>query len=97
MKCNIDGAFSGCSGILACGEIFRDHVGNFLGGFSEALGTSNVSQVEIISVIRAIECSSSKGWTIFLLECDSSITIEAFSKSYLILWGILISSLPYLS
>jgi hypothetical protein len=68
MKCNIHGTFRSCSRILACGTIFRDHGGNLLGGFSEALEISDASQVEIKGVMRAIEFSSSKGWKFFCLN-----------------------------
>jgi hypothetical protein len=33
VKCNTDGASRGFPGASACGDIFRDHTGTFLGAF----------------------------------------------------------------
>ncbi|PNX90428.1 ribonuclease H, partial [Trifolium pratense] len=78
VKCNTNGASRGFPGASACGGIFRDHGGSFLGGFSESLGISNAFQAEVKGVICAIEFAAVKGWTNFWLECDSSLTIQAF-------------------
>ncbi|GAU50263.1 hypothetical protein TSUD_409090 [Trifolium subterraneum] len=55
IKCNSDGASKGCPGLSACGGIFRDCRGTFVGGFSCNLGISNSLFAELTAAIMTIE------------------------------------------
>lgn len=70
IKCNSDGASRGNLSLVACRGIFRDPSGAIMGCFSDFIGVSTTFQAEILVAIRAIEITSKKGWSKFLLQCD---------------------------
>ncbi|MCI60361.1 ribonuclease H protein, partial [Trifolium medium] len=55
VKCNTDGAAHGSPGPSACGGLFRNCHGMYLGSFAEFLGNSNAFVAEISGVMCAIE------------------------------------------
>jgi ribonuclease HI len=88
IKCNTDGASRGSPGASACGGIFRDHTGNFLGAFSANIGVATSLFAEIYAAIYAIEFACTRGWNNLWLECDSLLLVQAFSNSHLVPWKL---------
>ncbi|GAU21491.1 hypothetical protein TSUD_242150 [Trifolium subterraneum] len=62
IKCNSDGASKGCPGLSACGGIYRDCRGTYVGGFSCNLGISNYLFAELTAAIMTIEIAHDRGW-----------------------------------
>jgi ribonuclease HI len=87
-KCNIDGTSLGNPGPAACAGVFRNHKGEFLGGFAENIGITNSLVAEIMGAILAIECAFSRNWKHLWLECDSSLVILAFKSPNIIPWQL---------
>jgi hypothetical protein len=56
-KCNTDGTSMGNPGLAACGGLFRNHRGGYVGGFAQNLGRANSLEAEIMGVILAIDCA----------------------------------------
>ena len=78
VKANTDGSVIDSNS--ACGRIFRDHTGAFLGGFSSNLGIANVFEAELTGLILAIEYAASHNWSRLWLETDSSSAVLSFKK-----------------
>jgi len=68
----------------ACGGLFRDHLGNFLGAFTCNLGISFVFTVEVHSFILAMEYVAQNGWTNIWLESDSTSALLVFKNRSLV-------------
>jgi ribonuclease HI len=88
LKCNIDGTSLGNPGPAACGGVFRNHRGEFLGGFEKNLGIANSLVAEIMGAILAIECAYDRNWYQLWLECDSSLVVLAFKDPFVIPWQL---------
>ncbi|GAU33046.1 hypothetical protein TSUD_152010 [Trifolium subterraneum] len=88
IKCNSDGASKGCPGLFACGGIFRDCRGTYVGGFSCNLGISNCLFVELTVAKMSIEIAHDRGWRSLWLECDSLLTVQAFTNSLIVPWKL---------
>jgi len=58
IKRNCDGAFA--SGKVACGAIFINNLGQFLGCFAEGLNFGNSLIAELSGAMRSIKLTSSK-------------------------------------
>lgn len=71
VKVNTDGLSKKNPGLSACGGLFRDHRGLFLGGFAMFLGQHSAFFAEFMAVIFAIENAYSRGWHRLWIECDS--------------------------
>lgn len=65
IKGNCDGAFA--SGKAACGEIFRNKFGQFMGAFAEVLNFGNSLFAKLNGAMRSIEFAKSKNWSSFWL------------------------------
>jgi len=78
VKANTDGSVIGSNS--SCGEIFRDHTGAFLGGFSSNLGLQTVFEAELTGLMLAIEYAASHNWSRLWLESDSSCAVLAFKN-----------------
>lgn len=55
IKVNTDGLSKNNPGLSACGRIFRDHHGTFLGSFAMFIGHQSSFYAEFMAVILAIE------------------------------------------
>lgn len=84
LKVNTDGSVIGHS--VACGGLFRDSLGTFLGAFSCNIGTASIFHAETLAYILAIEHTAQHGWRNLWLESDSSSALLVFSKSSLVPW-----------
>jgi len=49
--------------MAACGGIFRDYSGTFLGGFASNIGGGSIFDAEILGLILAMEFAVSNNWT----------------------------------
>ena len=87
-KVNVDGAALGSLGIAAGGGIFRNHVGDFIGGFAVSLGITFAFRAELLATMYAIELSYRYGWRSLWLESDSEPVVKAFANSSLIPWDL---------
>ncbi|KAL6206588.1 hypothetical protein ACLB2K_023836 [Fragaria x ananassa] len=81
IKLNTDGLAKGNPGLAACGGVFRDYQGHFIGGFTTPIGHHNAFFSELLAVIIGIELAFQLGWQHVWLECDSTSVVECFSKS----------------
>ena len=84
MKVNTDGSVIG--GLAACGDIFWDSLGTYLGVFSCNIGIALVFHAEIHAFILAMEHVANHGWRNIWLESDSTSALMTFSNSSLALW-----------
>ena len=82
LKVNTDGSVIG--GLAACGGIFRDSLGTYLGAFSCIIGLASVFHAEIYAFILAIEHAAHHGWRNIWLESDSTSALMVFSNSTLV-------------
>lgn len=82
LKANTDGSLVGSS--ASYGDIFRDHLGTFFGGFAVNLGEVSIYEEEVMGLIVAMEFATSHGWVRIWLENDSTAAVHAFHKSYVI-------------
>ncbi|KEH34367.1 hypothetical protein MTR_3g465360 [Medicago truncatula] len=72
LKVNTDGSIIG--GYAACGGMFKDHLGTFLGAF----------HAEILGFIYDIDYVAHNGWRNNWLESDSSSVLMIFSNASLV-------------
>jgi ribonuclease HI len=82
VKVNTDGSVIG--GYAACGGLFRDHRGTFLGAYACNIGMHSVFYAEVLAIIFAIEFADRHGWRNIWLESDSTSAIMIFSKPHLV-------------
>ena len=80
IKVNTDGLAKGNPGPAACGGVFRDASGCFLGGFCQPLGLNSSFYAEFYAVILAIEIAFTRGWFYLWLESDSASVVACFSS-----------------
>jgi len=82
IKVNTDGSLRNIS--AACGGIFRDQTGAFMGGFSAFLGNISVLEAEIMSFILAMEMAAKHNWRYIWIEGNSTSALLVFSKPSLV-------------
>ena len=78
----------GCPSPSACGGIFRDSQGYFLGAFAGFIGVDIAFQAELQAVMTAIELAFRRRWLNLWLETDSTFVVAAFSNHNLVPWDI---------
>ncbi|KAF1877643.1 hypothetical protein Lal_00040360 [Lupinus albus] len=61
IKINFDGAAKGAPGLAGGGSIFRDHNGEFLGGFADFFGIKDALFAELQAALKAIQIAHHKG------------------------------------
>ncbi|KAK9922646.1 hypothetical protein M0R45_031101 [Rubus argutus] len=81
LKLNTDGLAKGNPGPAACGDIFRDGLGCFIGGFCVNLGHQMTFFSELMAIIIGVEFSFHLGWHHLLLESDSTSALACLSSS----------------
>jgi ribonuclease HI len=86
VKVNIDGSLVGAA--TACGAIFRDANGAFLGVFSCKLDCHSVLHVELIGIIIVIEQAHARGWSKLWIESDSQVVVQASKISTIVPWDL---------
>ena len=76
LKVNTDGLV--VDGLAACGGIFRDPLGTFLGAFTCNIGIASVFHAEILAFILAMKHAAQRGWRNLWLESDSTSALMIF-------------------
>lgn len=61
VKLNTDGCAESSLGQIKGGDIFRDHIGVFLGGFSASFGVGFTFEAELAVALMGIEIAHPKG------------------------------------
>lgn len=84
IKINTNGAAPGSPGIAACVVLFRNPLGDFLGGFAHHMGISFALQAELFAIIKVIDYAHDLGWHSIWLESDFELTIMAIHKPKLV-------------
>jgi ribonuclease HI len=82
LKVNTDGSV--IAGHAACGGLFRDSRGSFLGAFCCNIGEASVYHSEVLAIILAMEHASAHGWRQLWLESDSTSALLIFSNPSLV-------------
>jgi len=86
VKVNTDGSV--VDGLAACGGIFRDYRGSFLGCFASNLGQKSVFEAELFGFVLALEFAIQHGWQHLWVEGDSQCALQAFGKPKLVLFAL---------
>ncbi|PRQ42072.1 putative RNA-directed DNA polymerase [Rosa chinensis] len=81
VKVNTDGLAKGNPGPAACGGVFRDASGVYLGSFCQPLGCNSSFYAELYAVIVSIEVAFTRGWTTLWLESDSISVLASLSSN----------------
>ncbi|CAN6695724.1 unnamed protein product [Malus baccata var. baccata] len=76
----MDGLAKGNLGHAACGGVFRDYAGYFLGGFSLSLGHHTSFNAELHAVTLVVELAHVQGWQNLWLESDFSSVVSCFAS-----------------
>ncbi|KAL4386745.1 hypothetical protein GQ457_09G012620 [Hibiscus cannabinus] len=71
VKLNTDGAPHAISGMASCGGVFRDHMGEWILGFSKFIGVCSVVDAELWGVLVGLESAWSHGFRKIIIETDS--------------------------
>jgi len=82
LKVNTDGSVIGR--FAACGGLFRDHLGTFLGAFSCNVGLQSVYYAEVLGIILVIDFAARNGWRNIWIESDSTSALMIFSNQLLV-------------
>jgi len=82
VKVNTNGSV--INNLGACGGLYRDHLGTFLGAFACNLGSCSVFDVEVFAFILALEFVALHGWDHLWLESDSSSSLLILKNSSLV-------------
>ncbi|KAJ4710481.1 Ribonuclease H protein [Melia azedarach] len=80
VKVNTDGVSKNNPGAAACGGVFRDFQGEFLGAFTMNLGCRSSLVAEIMGIIQGISYAAKRGWNFIWLESDSTLAIDCLSN-----------------
>ncbi|PRQ22557.1 putative ribonuclease H-like domain, reverse transcriptase zinc-binding domain-containing protein [Rosa chinensis] len=92
IKLNTDGLAKGNPGPAACGGVFRDEKGRYLGGFCQGLGHQTAFFAELMGVIIGIEFAFQFGWNSIWLESDSTSVLACIvSSSFVPPWPLRIA------
>jgi len=57
----VNGAMRGCLGPVACGSIFQNHIGDFIGCFAQSLLASIAFHAELKATMTTIKTTFEKG------------------------------------
>lgn len=90
---NTNGAFSETTNTVAIDNLFRDHNGTWLSGFSMRTGKDSIFKTEVRAIFEGLKLAGSLGYKQLSLECYNALAIET-----ILAWGggcILLCSLSY--
>jgi len=82
LKVNTDGFV--LDGHAACGGLFRDSSGSFLGDFVCNISAASVFHSEVLAFILAMEHAAQHGWQNIWLESDSTGALLIFLNPSLV-------------
>jgi ribonuclease HI len=80
LKMNFDKASKGNPGPVGYGVIFKDEGGNICNILAGSLGHDTNNSVELWGLLRGIQEASQQGYCKLIVEGDSQIIINMFSK-----------------
>jgi len=72
---NTDGAAKGNPGQATAGGVLRDHIGKWLVGFTENLGTCSSMKAEIQVVLRGLKLAQELAITKLWIQLDSQVLV----------------------
>ncbi|XP_024177862.1 uncharacterized protein LOC112183758 [Rosa chinensis] len=81
VQLNTDGLAKGNPGPAACGGVFRDGTGHYIGGFCHGLGNQTGFFAELMGVILGIDYAFQFGWRYIWLESDSTSVLACITSS----------------
>lgn len=81
IKLNIDGAFSKASMHRGAGDMFRDHTGNWLIGFSQGFYCSSSNQSEFMTLKKGLELAITVGIQYLKINSDPKVLIQSLIKN----------------
>ncbi|KAL6211613.1 hypothetical protein ACLB2K_016836 [Fragaria x ananassa] len=88
-KLNTDGLAKGNPGLTACGGIFRDNFGRFIGGYCQGFGTQTTFFSKLIGFIIGVDFAFHCGWHHLWVESDSTAVLQCLSfSSFVPLWPL---------
>jgi ribonuclease HI len=80
IKLNFDGASKGNPGLYSFGVVFRDDQGNILLILAGSLGHDTNNVAELWALIQGLITANRMGFTKLIVEGDSQIILDLFSK-----------------
>ena len=75
-KLNTDGASLGNPGLAGSGRVIRNHIGDWVGGFSRAIGITTSVQTELRALKDGLNLAIDLGISNLEIEMDSLVAIE---------------------
>jgi ribonuclease HI len=75
-KLNTDGSSLGNPGMAGGGEVIRNHIGEWVGGFSRAIGATTSVQAELRALKDGLELAIDLGILNLEIEIDSLVAVE---------------------
>ena len=81
IKINTDGSALGNPGIAGAGGILRDHLGQWISGFSLHVGLATNNMVELAAFRQGLAMAWTMGFKFIYLELDSKVVLNWLTKS----------------
>ncbi|XP_054782099.1 uncharacterized protein LOC129289366 [Prosopis cineraria] len=75
-KVNVDGAMSSTNNRASCGGVIRDHVGNWVAGFTHFLGSCSAYEAEAWAIWKGLQLAWDMGFKKVILESDAKAVID---------------------
>ncbi|KAJ1414559.1 Ribonuclease H domain [Sesbania bispinosa] len=80
MKCNVDTSLRDGGLKAACGGLFRNETGAWLGGFVRNIGTASITISELWGILSALQMAQSLRVKYLCIETDSKTAVAFISK-----------------
>ena len=80
-KLNTDGSSLGNPGLAGGGSVIRNHLGEWVGGFSQAIGFTTSVQVELRALKDSLLLAIDLGILNLEIEIDSLMVVELINSS----------------
>lgn len=84
---NVDGRSKGNPGYAGSGGLIPDSLGTWVRGFSIKIRFSTFITVEQWTVITELERAWSMGISKFIIESDSTLTVDLLTKNQVIVYA----------
>ncbi|KAK9005733.1 hypothetical protein V6N11_043155 [Hibiscus sabdariffa] len=79
---NVDGSVTPNSRAASIGGLIRDHLGNWISGFTKSIGISNVLRSKLWAIFNGLQVAWSHGIKILQVQSDSKQAIELICDPY---------------
>ncbi|XP_028767839.1 uncharacterized protein LOC114725488 [Neltuma alba] len=80
-KLNVDGAMAMSKKMARCGGVVRDHMGNWVVGFSHYLATSSAQEAEEWAIYRGLQLAWDCGFKKIIIESDARNIVDLLKNS----------------